>query len=266
MILIEGWRRRFWYLAAWIIHSLCTERIPLTIRWSRPFDQFFVTTEEDIPVWERLTKTPTRWLPWGSDVLRFGGADADREWDLTRVGRQPAEWNDDQVTLQACAARHLRFHGRPPTLEDAKENQEMLMNLYRQSKYLLAFSNKANPTSYTHCVREYLTGRWVDALASGCIVAGIPPREPSIQQLLWPGATLDLDSVERDAGLTQIEAAVRAWNPELAFTNYQRSLERLDWRWRFAQIADACRVSATRLHAELGEVERTLGPGCASQR
>ncbi|MBV9385751.1 MAG: glycosyltransferase family 1 protein [Chroococcidiopsidaceae cyanobacterium CP_BM_ER_R8_30] len=203
-------------------------------------------------MWMQLMKTPTTWLPWGTDVLRLGGKEPERIWDLTRVGRQPPEWDDDLVTEQACLKRNLRFHGRPIEFVDsASRNQETLMKLYRQTKFMLAFSNTANPTNYTHPSREYITARWVDALACGAVVAGIPPKEPSIDSLLWSGATLDTGTIQREDGLRVITQAVHTWRTEQAERNYRQALERLDWRWRFATIADFFKESPQRLNDEL---------------
>lgn len=250
LFLIEGWNKRFRYIAAWIIDSFWLEWIPKFTRFSH-FDHLFVTSEEDISEWERLTKTSITWLPWGTDALRLGGQASERNLDLLRVGRQPPEWDDDVTTSKMCLARNLRFHGRPKGADNQIKNQEVLMSFYRQTKFMLAFSNAVNPTSYTHPRREYLTARWVDALACGAVVAGIAPKEPSINRLLWDGATLDLGSIRRDEGLAVITEAVHKWSIRQAEVNYQNALKRLDWRWRFSVIADVLEESPARLNAEL---------------
>lgn len=260
LFLIKNWRKRFRYIAAWVIDSFWINSIPRVIRLSRPFDQLFVTTEEDVPAWTQMMRTPTTWLPWGADVLRLGGNDPERIWDLTRVGRQPPEWDNDLVTQQSCLERKLRFHGRPEEFNNASRNQETLMRHYRQTKFLLAFSSAVNPTNYTHPSREYLTGRWVDALACGSIVAGIAPKEPSIDRLLWSGATLELGTVGRENGLRVITEAVQNWKPEQAERNYRQALERLDWRWRFTVIADAFKESPKRLNHELQLLRHKIEP------
>lgn len=249
--LIPNWNKRFSWIGAWIIDSFWLDWLPKSIQVAQPFDHLFITSEEDVETWQRLMKTPTTWLPWGSDVLRLGGKEPNRTWDLLRVGRQPPEWEDDSRTEQLCHEKNLRFHGRPKFFTSANQNQIKLMELYRQTKFLLAFSNIANPTNYTHPVREYLTARWVDALACGVVVAGISPKEPSIDRLLWEGATLDLPSVHLKDGLQIITEAVQAWQAEQAEENYWQALKRLDWRWRFATIADAFHHSPPRLKNEL---------------
>ena len=234
---ISGWRRRFAFIGVWVIDSFWLNHISRIAKLARPFDHIFITSEEDIEAWTIEMKTSTTWLPWGSDALRFGGKSADRIWDLTRIGRQPPEWDDDEITKKLCNNSNLRFHGRLEKSDTAAGNQLNLLNLYQQTKFLLAFSNVANPTNYTHPTRQYITARWTDALACGAIVAGIPPNEPSINRLLWEGATLDLNTIKIKEGLHLISEAVKSWKPEFAAKNHLMALERLDWRWRFAEIA-----------------------------
>jgi len=244
---VEGIRKRFNFIAAWVIDSFWVDRIPLEIKLSRYYDQFFITSKEDISEWRRLTKRPVSWLPWGTDALGLGGAAGNRKWDLRRVGRQPVEWDDDAITNRSCSSSHISFQGRPELYDEAMKNQQALMEIYRQSKFVLAFSNIANPTNYTHPIRSYLTGRWTDTLACGGIVAGISPTDPSMADLLWEGATLELGTIKREKGLAVICDAVGNWSPELAKHNYRQSLKYLDWRWRFMEITSAFQIKPHKL-------------------
>jgi len=257
-LLIEGWRKRFRTICGWAIDSFWEDRIPRFLRRSNLYDHFFVTTHQDVGMWSSRVNAPVQTLPWGSDVLRLGGDESDRPWDLLRVGRQPADWDDDGPSELDASSEKLTFHGRPAFIDNAIEGQKMLMSLYRQSKYLLAFSNTFNPTSYTHPTREYLTARWVDALACGAVVAGIPPREPGEAELLWDGALLDLGTTKRRAGLSIIAEAVRAWTPSQAKRNHLQALKRLDWRLRFQKIAAVMHISPPALGREITKLESRI--------
>lgn len=256
-----SWRSRFRQLAAWVIDGFWVEQIPKIARHTSTFDRFFVTTEEDVQAWERATGTPTTALPWGSDVLRLGSGSGERPVDLVRIGRQPPAWDDDAGTGKACAHLGLRFVGRPGMLPDQIENHRHVMRTYAQSKFVLAFSNGVDGSRYTHPTREYLTGRWTDALAAGAVVAGVPPRSADADLGLWPGATLDLGTTRRGVGLGALAEAARAWRPRDAARNHALALERLDWRWRFAALARAFDEPAPRLRAELTELRRRVGAG-----
>jgi hypothetical protein len=255
---LPGWRKRFSYISAWVIDSFYPDHISKLVKLSHHFDHVFITSEEDIPAWTDSIKTPTSWLAWGSDVLRRGGNGSDRPWDLTRIGRQPPEWDDDANTERFCRDLGLRFHGRIKGGETSDKNQRLLMEHYKQTKFLLAFSNTVDGSTYTHPSRQYITARWTDALACGAVVAGIPPNENSINRLLWNGATLDLKSVEIKQGLKLISNAVESWRPDQATLNYKMSLERLDWRWRFAEIAKLMNLSPKKLHAEIKLLETKI--------
>jgi hypothetical protein len=170
---------------------------------------------------------------------------------LLRFGRQPAEWDNDELSEVKCRLLGLSFHGRPESFTDPEENQRALMSLLGDTKLALAFSNRVSPSVQTHPSREYITGRWTDALAAGATVAGIPSRSESISTLLWPEALLPLETVDQDEGLAVIASAVRGWEPARARLNHLRSLERLDWRWRFSRLAEVLEVRSERLDNEL---------------
>jgi hypothetical protein len=255
---ITNWRRKYRVLIAWVFDSFWPEYIPRFAHWTRVFDQVCVTEQEDLDTWRRMMHTPVEWLPWGSDVLRLGSDNPSRHFDLLRFGRQPSEWADDSTNSSQCDSRGLIFQGRPPELEDATDSELSLMNFLGKTKFTLAFSNLVNPNPQTHPVREYLTGRWTDALAAGAVVAGVPPRSGTVRSLLWPEALLDLGTVNQGEGLEVITNAVRDWTPARARLNYLRSLERLDWRWRFKRLTEFLGIHSDQLDKELTDLRRVL--------
>lgn len=258
ILLVKNWRRAYGRIVAWVFDSFWPERIPPWARASRIFDHVFVTELEDLNNWRQKLHAPVDCLPWGSDVLNLGSSNPVRQLDLVRFGRQPKDWDDDQVNARACQSLRLTFHGRPPSFSDATENERGLMGILSETKFALAFSNRANPTIQTHPVREYITGRWTDALASGATVAGIPPRSETVQELLWPEALLDLGTVDQTEGLNLIASAVREWTPERAQLNYTRSLENFDWRWRFKTLAEALDIHSIDLDVELARLQKVI--------
>jgi hypothetical protein len=254
LIMIDGWRRSYGTLIAWVFDSFWPEMIPAFARMRCPFDRVFVTEREDLGTWRRTLRVPVDWLPWGADVLRLGSGGPDRPIDLVRVGRQPPDWDDDATTRGATAARGLCFEGRPPSWADASENERQLMQTFSRSKYTLSSTNIVSPSIQTHPTREYITARWTDALAAGAIVAGIPPRSETVQELLWPEALLDLRTTKVDEALDVLVEDVRRWNPTRAALNHARALERLDWRWRFLELAQALSKKTPVLDRELAKL------------
>jgi hypothetical protein len=238
----------------------------MSIRLRNPFDHIFVTSLEDVDQWRQLTGANTTWLPWGTDALRLGQGGAQRDWDLMRVGRQPPEWEDDIAAAAAANSLGIRYRGRPDSSGlNALQNEKLMMNAYGASKFTLAFSNAVNRDPNNHPTREYLTGRWVDALASGSIVAGVAPRGVNTDGLLWAGATLELGGVRRNEGLQVVAAALKRWTPQIAAANYQMALKRLDWRWRFKALAEVCGIRSAPLTLDLQLLEERIADAAIAQ-
>jgi hypothetical protein len=254
---VDGWRRRFGRMVVWIFDSFGVHKTPRFARLARHFDHVFVTEMDSLDYWQRLLG-PVNWLPWGSDVLRLGSGDPVRSLDLVRVGRQPPLWDDDAVSVTACAARGLRFMGRPKSFADPAENERGLMKTFGDAKFTLSFSNLVNPTSYTDRRISYVTARWTDAVSSGATVAGVSPDTESARQLLWPEALLELGTVDREKGLDLITEAAREWTPARAAHNWRLSLERLDWRWRFERIRQTLDIPVPALEAELTDLRARI--------
>lgn len=250
-----AWRRGIDRCALWLIDSYWTNLVP-PAPLAHAFDHVFVTFREDVDWYAARFGGPVGWLPWGTDALGLGGADADRPVDALRVGRQPPEWEDDAANEATLAARGLRYRGRPPMLPDPDAQHRALFAEYRRAKFMLAFSNRVSPARFTHPDREYATGRWTDALAAGCVVAGVPPAsDETVKRHFWPEAMLAFDTVDRDAGAAMLAEAARAWTPRRAALNRWMALRNLDWRWRLETLA-----------RETGFAAPGLAPGLAALR
>ena len=258
ILLVQNWRQTFSRIVAWVFDSFWTNWIPPWARASRIFDHVFVTEGEDLKTWRRMMHAPVDWLPWGSDVLNLGSSNPVRPIDLLRFGRQPKEWDDDQVNARFCQSSGINFHGRPQSLRDATDNERGLMGTLSKAKFALAFTNRVSPGAQTHPKREYITGRWTDSLAAGATVAGIPPHSESVQSLLWPEALLDIGTVSQTEGLKVIDSMVRAWTPGRAQLNYVKSLETLDWRLRFKTLAQALDWHSVPLDTELARLTQVI--------
>jgi hypothetical protein len=255
---LKNWRSNYGRLVAWVFDSFWPDYLSRVIRFSNVFDQIFITELEELNTWRGLMASPVNWLPWGSDALAFGSANPVRALDLVRLGRQPPSWENDAETQVLCASMQLTFQSRPPSSADPSEGERLLMKVLSDAKFTLSFSNLASPGPHTHPTRAYITGRWTDALSAGSIVAGIPPRSKTVQALLWDGALLDFETVDRARGLNILADAVREWRPKQAMNNHLRSLQVLDWRWRFVKLADALGLHVAKLNDELAVLRQTI--------
>lgn len=257
--------------AIWFIDSFETH----TLRPWRLLDRFDLvafTREEDAGEYTRLLGDRAVHLPWGSDVLGHGSAREDRTIDLLRVGRQPAELEDDDANGQAVATGGLTYHGRPPKPEstgdymaDGQAAYADIMQWYGEARFILAYCNLHAPSYYTHADRSYLTGRWTDALAAGASVVGIPPLS-DVDLVNWPGALVRTTDTSVGALMEALTEARGVWTPAQVHRNHSEALRRLDWRHRFAVLADRLDLPAPKLRAALDEIaQRPSPPSRASQ-
>ncbi|WP_158183571.1 CgeB family protein [Micrococcus luteus] len=234
-------RRHLWFpgyasTAAWVIDSFWTDRIAGIAKHRPHFDHLFITDPDLVDEWADRTGRPVDVLPWGSDTLAFEPVAGEKSIDLLRLGRQPSAWDDDAVTAKDAERHGLSFRGRPPAAADPLTNQENVRTALLESKIVLAFSNRVSPAAYTHPTREYLTGRWMDALAAGCLVAGVAPR--SAAQLLWDGATMDISPHSRADAWPVLGEAAAGWSIEAATRQQELARRTVDWRHRLRRLVD----------------------------
>ncbi len=243
--------RGFDRVVGWVIDSFLDDRIPRMAKQRGHYDQLFITDLELVQTWIDRTGTATEWLPFGSDVLGQPELSRERPTDLLRVGRQPPTWDNDDATRAACSQLGLTFSAGPPLDPDPQRNQAALTAAMRTAKLTLSFTNLVSPAVYTHPTRDYVTGRWTDALSSGAAVAGIPPRCEAGHRILWEQGLVRLPDTSRESGLEAIAAAIDAWTPNQAAAIHLHALKTLDWRLRFRELTDKIGVSSTKLDDEL---------------
>ncbi|NJK88725.1 MAG: hypothetical protein HC923_04570 [Myxococcales bacterium] len=218
-----------------------------------------VTRPNDVPFFERGANGRTIFLGWGADVLRLGSWRADRDIDVLRVGRQPRLWADDEVSAARCRDAGLSFHGRPPDDIPLEEMHVRLMPYYARTKFVLAQTNRIDDSPYTHPKEEYVTGRWMDALAGGATVAGVQPTsDRTMEELFWPGAVLDFPKEDVQDQMERLRHTVSSWSPDIAVKNHRMALERLDWRWRLKELTERLSLRAPKLDADLDEIRSRI--------
>lgn len=232
---LRHWLPGYRTTAAWVIDSFWSDRISRMARGRGHFDHIFITDRELHDEWASTTGTRIHWAPWGTDTLAISELPTERPVDLLRIGRQPAAWDDDRRTEEAAAAVGLTFEGRPAMDPDPAMNQQNVRSSLLRSKFVLAFSNLVSPADYTHPTRDYVTGRWTDALGAGAIVAGAAPS--AADRTLGPASTIEIDSSDLSRGIAQICEAVERWSPSIPEQTHAHARATLDWRWRIHEIA-----------------------------
>lgn len=251
-----AFRQDYRFVIAWIIDSFWEDKNVRGIDFGG-VDLLCIIRREEEDYYRRLVGSSVLSLNWGSNVLERGTSRPDRPVDLLRLGRQPDDWDDDERSARMAGEYGLAFAGRPPQLPDPAANLQAIMQAYGSAKYLVAHSNLTSIEPNTHKVKEYITARWTDALASGCSVAGVQPgNDSSYRDLFWPGATLEFDRVDLRHNMEAVAEAVRAWTPQQALDNHRMALQRLDWRHSLKRIADHMSLRFPRLDSELEEIAR----------
>ena len=255
---MKGWRRDYNRCFAWITDSFWTSRIPI-LNFTGIFDHLFVMSGNDVDEYRTRTRVETSFLGWGTDALRNRDIHGDRKIDLIRVGRQNAEWDNDEDNLKFLKDRRITYQGRPPVIPDPVESHKQLLGFLRQSKFALAFSNLVSPAPYTHPKKEYVTARWTDAVGSGCIVAGIPPKSDyAFEAYFTQDTVLEFPSINRLDSIDLLSQAIREWTPDRVAISRSLALRQLDWRWRFKQVAKIAGTEWPLLNAEFAELQEAI--------
>lgn len=251
---LRHWLPGYRTTAAWVIDSFWSDRISRLAQGRGHFDHIFITDRELQDEWASATKTKIHWAPWGTDTLVIDELPTERPVDLLRIGRQPTAWDNDRRTAEAAAAAGLTFEGRPAMDPDPAVNQLNVRSALLRAKFVLAFSNLVSPADYTHPTRDYVTGRWTDALGAGAIVAGVAPR--AADRTLGPASTIEIDPSDLSRGIAQIREAVERWSPSIPEQTHAHARSTLDWRWRIHEIALALDLApSTQFQNELALLE-----------
>ena len=252
---LRHWLPGYRTTAAWVIDSFWSDRISRMARDRGHFDHIFITDRELQEEWASTTGTQIHWAPWGTDTLAIDELPTERPVDMLRIGRQPAAWDDDRRTAEAAAAVGLTFEGRPAMDPDPAVNQQNVRSALLRSKFVLAFSNLVSPANYTHPTRDYVTGRWTDALGTGAAVIGTAPV--SAEYLFWPGATAEISPYDLSHGLERVRDLAQMWDPSKSIANWLRARESLDWRWRLRDISESLGlVGLSQLDRELSQLSK----------
>ncbi|MDO4252710.1 MAG: glycosyltransferase family 1 protein [Rothia sp. (in: high G+C Gram-positive bacteria)] len=240
-------------IIGWVIDSFWVDRIPRIARSLKTYDHIYVTDPADMQDWQTAGVPSVSCLAWGADV--WGNIEervsSTKNVDLLRVGRQPEAWDDDQQTASAAAELGLIFSGRPAFGTSSSQAAQNLASSLKTAKCVLAFSNRVSPASYTHPRREYVTGRWMDALAWGCTVVGKVPATTIAEDYFWQGATLDISPQDLKLGLKTVQNYLESWSSDQAKQHISMALKNLDWRYRFAELANYMNWKIDRLENDL---------------
>lgn len=247
-------RSKYRNVMAWVIDSFWTERIPATVKLPGIFSHIFITDPDDLELWRAKARASVEVLPWGTDALSAHARLQAPDTDVVRVGRQPPAWEDDEVLASAAHGAGLSFRGRPPMGDSEADAVDSVADAYARSRVVLASGNASSPATYTHPTKEYVTGRWTDAFANGCLVGGTPPRCGAASILLPPYGLIHTPPNDVAAGMDAIRGHLDE-EGDASMRLRRFALLQLDWRHRLKRVFSIAGTDTRLLDEEIKQLE-----------
>lgn len=231
-------KNRFRYVAGFMIDSYFIDALgPAT----RHYDHIFSTTELGAETVRKRFGVPSSVLRQGFDCLKWSCSGDDRSIDLIGFGRQPASYHRAFQTSFHCERSALLYLHSPigtVTGPDVWIERPMLLKLLQRSKISLAFHLGIEPQHERPRDAAFVTSRWFESLASGCVVVGKrPPGAMAQEMLAWENSTIELPDDPPGAieTITSI-ASNTSLQREIRQRNVAEMRSRHDWRYRIRDI------------------------------
>jgi hypothetical protein len=272
---IPNWRKRFDCVAAYICDSWEPWIYPSKI--IREIDHLFVPMPEMVQELTEAFQIPVTCVPFGAAAYDFCKISDDRPIDLISFGRMPEHHHDAFVkkfSQPGSSYRYLRTTPRSRVdfpLEPYEQRSDLsdLQELYRllqQSKLALCYESVfSGMRKFPH---SFVTMRWFEAGAAGCVIVGKRPTTPLAAKLLdWENATIELP----DDGDAAAEVIVKLLQDlprlqEISLRNTMQHLARHDWRWRISQMLEVLEVpQPPTLQSQLAEIKARTSPFMGSE-
>jgi hypothetical protein len=231
-------RQRFRYIVGYVIDSYFTEDFGTEIK---EYDHIFSTTEEGAGVSRDRFGISSSVLRQGFDCLQWACNDDARSIDLIGFGRQPHSYHHEfQQAFHRQPSPILYLHSPIGTTVGTAvwDERPMLLKLMQRSKLSLAFHLCVEPQGARPRAANFVTSRWLESLATGCVVVGKRPQGTMADEMLcWPNAYIDLPDNPAEA-----TSVIRELISDSKFlrstrvTNVTEMCRRHDWRYRMRDI------------------------------
>ena len=235
---IKDARKRFRKIAGYIIDSYFTEGFESTVDG---YDHIFSTTQEGADFVRTKFGVSSSVLRQGFDCLAWASVDSARSIDLIGFGRQPASYHREfQRSFHDSQSNILYLHS--PIGAKAGPavwvERPMMLKLLQKSKMSLAFHLLVEPEESRPRTANFVTSRWFESLAAGCIIVGRrPPGEMAAEMFDWPNALIDLADRPSDAAdFIKSLACDASFLRETRTRNVIEMCRRHDWRYRIQNI------------------------------
>jgi hypothetical protein len=231
-------RKRFCKIAGYVIDSYFTEGFESSVL---SYDHIFTTTQEGADFVRTKYGVSSSVLRQGFDCLTWASIDPDRSIDLIGFGRQPASYHREfQRSFHASHSNFLYLHSPIGAKVGSAvwEERPMMLKLLQRSKISLAFHLLVEPEEARPRAANFVTSRWLESLAAGCIVVGKRPLgEMAAEMFGWPNALIELPDAPSEATeLINTLAGDAKFLRETRTRNVIEMCRRHDWRYRIRDI------------------------------
>ncbi|MEZ5410840.1 MAG: glycosyltransferase [Acidimicrobiales bacterium] len=221
-----------WFPEVWPL-ELADPRLAL-----EPFalaDDIFVGVADSAPILSNMLGRPVHYLPMAADVMRFAALNLaePRPVDVLGIGRRLPALHDALLDWAAKTGRHYLYDTiSGGEVHDVAAHRENLAATYRRSKLAITHFAKFDRPDEIGDQREN-PGRLWEGLASGVVMAGMPPR-PELQRR-FPGDEVVIE-LPRDPheAVAAIDEWVQQPHEDRRRHHVELALTANDWghRWR----------------------------------
>jgi hypothetical protein len=231
-------RERFRHIAGYVIDSYFTEDFgPATVS----YDHIFSTTKEGADAIRNRFGVSSSVLRQGFDCLSWFSTDQARSIDLIGFGRQPPSYHHEfQRAFHRQQSPILYLHSPIGTIAGATvwNERPMMLKLLQRSKLSLAFHLAVEPQGIRPREASFVTSRWLESLACGCVIVGRrPPGDYAEEMFCWPDALIDLPNSPAEASAMILALASDAnFLQTTRARNVAEMSRRHDWRYRMREI------------------------------
>lgn len=258
---IPQWRQKFDTVIAYICDSWAFETYSKNIY---KVDHLFVALPELVTPLRQKFGIPVSLLPFAADVLGQGSRQQKRGIDVTSFGRMPMEYHQHLVKAfnhPGSSRLYYRFSARQEVMFPSLPYEERLdreaintfYHILRNTKILLAFDTIV-PNQPRKFPESFITFRWFDGIATGCILVGKRPITPLMNELFdWEDSSIEIpDSPQQSPEFIEELLRQEQRMQRISQANYFQSVCKHDWRFRIqAMLEEAQLPPAATLLEEL---------------
>lgn len=245
----KNWKKRFDVVVAYVfdaaypVYDFATKLKIANSRLAsnlKVLDCLFIPMTGCIQELNETFKIPIVTIPMAADVSKFGSNKHDRWIDVMGYGRQFAPhsqilentYNDPAYNRIYYYTSHMHIQ----RIHNVNEHRRLFWKLLNNSQISLAYDVLTTPCEQFFL--SFVSQRWFECLAAGCMIIGRRPVCPEANDLLnWEDATIEVPD-DPNSLIPFIEDLLNDKErlQSVQNRNYLNALGRHDWRYRIADM------------------------------